>query len=364
MKNIAFVIHSLGSGGAERVVTTLANNLSHTYKVTIVTFIKSEPFYELNNNVRVQHCITDIEPSQNVFQSIRLNFKLYRRICQLAQEHSFDLLIGFMTQSNVLTVLCGKKIGVTTIISERNNPQLDITPKFWKALRRITYPWTDKLVVQTKPIADFYRPYIPKKKIEVIQNPIARSYTDHLRYAQKTSRENVILHVGRLCDQKGQEIAIKAFAELKLDNWELLLLGEGPKRKSYEELIAKLGLKDKIKLLGRMKNVSDYYLKSSIFVFPSRYEGFPNALTEAMYMGLPSISSDCPTGPSELIQNGQNGFLIPLDDISELHEKMAKLISDNQLRQELGENAHLSVKHLEEDNISNLWKGIIADSLK
>ena len=363
MKNIAFVIHSLGSGGAERVVTTLANNLSHVYNVTIVTFVKSEPFYPLDDNVRVCYCLPNIEPSQNVFQSLKLNFKLYKHICQYAQEHSFDLLIGFMTQANILTVLSGRKVGIPTIISERNNPKLDITSRFWRAMKRMVYPRTNALVVQTVPIADYYKPYIQNNKIKVIQNPIARSYTDQVRSSENVARENVILHVGRLCNQKGQELAIKAFAALELNNWELLLLGEGPKRKEYEELITRLGLVGKVRLLGRIKNVSDYYLKSSIFVFPSRYEGFPNALTEAMYMGMPCIAADCPTGPSELIQNGQNGFLIPVDDTSVLREKMEQLVSDDQLRKELGENAHLSVKHLEENNISNLWKGLIADSL-
>lgn len=363
MKNIAFVIHSLGSGGAERVVTTLANNLSYDYEVTIVTFVKSEPFYPLNDNVRVCYCLKNIKPSQNVFQSVSLNFKLYRHICQFAKEHSFDLLIGFMTQANVLTVLSSYKVGIPNIISERNNPKLDRTPRFWKILKRIAYPMTDALVVQTKPIADYYKPYIQNDKIKVIQNPIARSYTDQVRSSQNTASENVILHVGRLCNQKGQELAIKAFAELKLNDWELLLLGEGPKRKEYEDLITKLGLGDSVKLLGRIKNVSDYYVKSSIFVFPSRYEGFPNALTEAMYMGLPCVSADCPTGPSELIQDGKNGFLIPVDDILELRKKMAQLVSDSQLRQELGKNAHVSVKHLEENHISNLWKALISESL-
>lgn len=268
-----------------------------------------------------------------------------------------------MTQANVLTVLSGKKNGVPTIISERNNPQLDFTPKFWKILKKLVYPLTDKLVVQTNPIADFYKPYIPQKKIEVIQNPIAQLYTDRKSDTQKPPKENIILHVGRLSEQKGQEIAIKAFTELNLKNWELLLIGEGPKRKEYEELIELLGMQDKIKLLGRIKNVSHYYLKSSIFVFPSRYEGFPNALTEAMYMGLPCISANCPTGPSELIQSGHNGFLIPIDDICQLKEKIRQLTDNKQLREEVGENAHLSVKQLEEDNISNVWQNLIERAL-
>jgi len=359
MKNIAFVIHSLGSGGAERVVTTLANNLSRTHKVTIVTFIKTEPFYEISNDVNLLYCLEDIKPSQNIFQSIKLNFKLYRYISRFAKEKSFDLLIGFMTQANVLTVLSGKKYGIPTIISERNNPNLDYTPKFWKVLKKLVYPLTNKLVVQTNPIADFYKSHIPRRKIEVIQNPIAKSYTDHLKHAQKPSKKNIILHVGRLSEQKGQEIAIKAFAALNLNNWELLLIGEGPKRKEYEELIELLEMKDSIKLLGRIKNVSDYYLKSSIFVFPSRYEGFPNALTEAMYMGLPCISADCPTGPSELIQSGINGFLVPIDDVSQFKEKIWQLAANRQLREQVGESAHISVKKLEEDSICNVWQDLI-----
>ncbi|CAN0605851.1 unnamed protein product, partial [Ectocarpus sp. 12 AP-2014] len=148
---------------------------------------------------------------------------------------------------------------------------------------------------------------------------------------------------------KGQDIVIKAFSQINPSNWQLHLVGEGPKRKEYTNLINQLGMKDKILLTGRNNEISRYYLRSKIFVFPSRFEGFPNALTEAMYMGLPSISTDCPTGPSELIKDGMNGFLTPLNDINLFSEKIKELIDNTEMRDQMGRNAAKSVIHLEEN---------------
>jgi len=364
MKNIAFVIHSLNSGGAERVVSTLANNLSHHYNVTIITFVKIEPFYKLDNRVILQYCQDHIPPSQNIFQAIKSNIGLYNKISHFTKKSSVDLLIGFMTQANVLTILAGKINKVPVIISERNNPKLDYTPKLWKALKRIIYPLTNKLVVQTKPVEEYYKSHISNDKIEILPNPIAKSYTEVRFKKNGIKKENIILNVGRLSHQKGQEIAIRAFAQLNLEDWQLYLIGEGPRRKEYEQLIEKLDMSSNIKLLGRVKNVASYYLKSKLFVFPSRYEGFPNALTEAMYMGLPCVATACPNGPSELIRNNINGYLIPVDDIGQLKRRMIQLIGDDKMRDDIGKKAQVSVSYLEEENISNDWRDLINKALK
>ncbi|SKB46433.1 glycosyltransferase family 4 protein [Maribacter arcticus] len=362
-KNIAFVIYSLNSGGAERVVSTLANGLTKYYNVTIITFTDIPPFYELDEKVNVVYCFSNLQPSKNFIDSISTNYNLFKQLKVKSKALSIDLLIGFMTNTNILTVLAAKSLKIPVLISERINPKFSILPKLWSIMRRLTYPSANYLIIQTEPIKHYFEAFVKKDKLKILPNPISSVHREFKEKINLPIKENIVLSVGRLSNQKGHDIAIKAFTKLKPNNWELHIVGEGPKRKEYEELIIKLKMTDKIKLIGRDNNISNYYLKSKIFIFPSRFEGFPNALTEAMYMGLPSISTDCPTGPSELIDNDKNGYLIPVDDVENLTANLEILINNKSLRTKLGDNAALSVTHLEEDKVVEQWLKLISESL-
>ena len=353
-KNIAFLIYSLNSGGAERVVSTLSNGLCNNFNVTIITLINNKPFYQLKSNIKIISCQDKrIKSNNKLINSLLTNFQLYKNIKKICKNQSIDIIIGFMTESNVLAILTAKSINIPVIVSERNYPPCASLSKFWKAMRRITYPKTSILVVQTKPIFNFFNNYMNGEKIKILPNPISNTHIE-TKNNHNPSKENIILNVGSLTTQKGQEIAIKAFSKINPPNWQLHLVGEGPKRKEYASLIKELGMENKI---------SSYYLRARIFVFPSRFEGFPNALTEAMYMGLPSISTDCPTGPSELIEDGVNGFLTPIDDISIFAEKMEILINNESLRKKIGVKAEMKVEHLKESNVVNQWYNLILDTI-
>ncbi|CAN0586723.1 unnamed protein product, partial [Ectocarpus sp. 12 AP-2014] len=285
-KNIAFVIYSLNAGGAERVVSTLSNNLTTKFNITIITLVNSKPFYELNNNVNVVSCKENLEPSKSFIESLQTNYQLYQDIKRICKNLSIDLLIGFMTTTNILTILVSKSINIPVIVSERIYPKFSNLSTFWRLMRRFTYTKTNILVVQTKPIMQYFNSFIPKEKLRILANPISSKHS-FTKNNHQINRENIVLNVGRLTEQKGQEIAIRAFAKANPPNWQLHLVGEGPKKREYSKLISELGMDDKILLIGRNNQISEYYLKAKLFVFPSRFEGFPNALTEAMYMGLP-----------------------------------------------------------------------------
>lgn len=364
IKTIAFVIYSLNSGGAERVVSTLANALINKYSVTIITFTDITPFYPLNNKIKIVHLFNNLTPSKNVLDSIIINFKLYTKIKKTAKLLSIDLLIGFMTNTNILTILAAKSINRPVLISERNNPECSHLPKFWSTMRKFIYPSTNFLIIQTQPIKEYFEKFVKKDKLQILPNPISSSHQKHKLNSSKQEKYNIVLSVGRLSNQKGHDIAIKAFTKINPDNWELHIVGEGPKRNEYEKLIGNLKMTSKIKLIGRDNNISNYYIKSKIFVFTSRFEGFPNALTEAMYFGLPCISTNCPTGPSELIENGENGFLIDIDDSESLSKKLEKLIRDEKLRRILGSKAEKSVAYLNEEQVVSKWDKLISKTLE
>lgn len=359
-KSIAFVIGSLNSGGAERVVSTLSNELIKSYDVSIITFVDIPAFYKLDDRINVLPCFTKIKPSKNVFHALSTNYKLYKKISGYFKSKNIDVAIGFLTTSNVLAVLASRANNIPVVISERINPNATKKTFIWERLRKFTYPKANFVVIQTEIIKDFFSSWIESTKLVILPNPLSPDLKNQKKEAIK---ENIILNVGRLTDQKGQDVLINAFSNINPINWKLIIIGEGKNRPTYEKLIDTLNMKEKILLLGRKKNVSEYYTKSKIFAFPSRFEGFPNALIEAMHMGLPCISADCPTGPSELIEDAKNGFLIKVDDQKSLEVKMSKLINDETLRNTFSRLGEKTVAHFSIENVSKKWEEVILSAL-
>ena len=173
---------------------------------------------------------------------------------------------------------------------------------------------------------------------------------------QDVEKEKIIINVGRLVKEKGQMHLIRAFAKLEAsNNWKLVLLGDGYLRKDIEEIIQELKIEDRVFLAGAVKNVDEWLNRASLFVFPSISEGFPNALLEAMAIGLPVISFDCDAGPRDIIENNLNGILVNLGDEEDLYQQINSLINDEGKRKKLGEEA-LQVKYKYDlKNIANQY---------
>ncbi|SEL72016.1 GalNAc-alpha-(1-_4)-GalNAc-alpha-(1-_3)-diNAcBac-PP-undecaprenol alpha-1,4-N-acetyl-D-galactosaminyltransferase [Maribacter orientalis] len=359
---IAFLIPSLGSGGAERVITTLANNLTENYEVIIITFDNKQPFYKLNSQIKHHSCtnLTDIPPSNNTYKALKFNIKLLLEINRISKDEKIDIIISFLTIANILGILVAKFRKIPIIISERNNPNKELISNFWMQIRRKTYPSANYIVVQTQEIADFYITKIKNDVVKIIPNPIS---PDLEIMNSKETKENIILNVGRLSNQKGQEMLLKAFTRIESNGWKLVIAGEGENRVKLEKLIKKLQISDRVLLPGRIKDVSKLYNKAKIFAFSSNYEGFPNALIEAMHFRLPCVSTNCPTGPSELIINDINGFLIPVNNEIVMAEKLNILINDSALRESLGSKAAKTVKKYAIESISDRWKKLIESCL-
>ena len=360
-KTIAFVIHSLSSGGAERVVSTLSNELIKNYNVIIINFISNSPFYKLNKDIKVLYCNKDFKPSNNIWQALKLNYGFYQSVKGILKSEDIDVCIGFMTTANIITILAAKTLGKRVIISERIDPIYSKVSLIWRQLKRWIYPKSDYMVVQTEPIKKYYSRFISENKLVILPNPLSTDLTSKERRAEKI--ENTVLNVGRLTQQKGQDILIKAFAKVNPENWKLIIVGEGPNREVYQNLITNLQMEKKIFLKGKSKNISDYYNTARIFAFTSNFEGFPNALIEAMHMGLACISTNCPTGPSELIKNGENGFLIPVKNQEELENKLDVLFNNNEIIENFSTAAKESVQKFKVENVIKSWKNIIESAI-
>lgn len=358
---IAFVIPGLESGGAERVVSTLANELHNKYEISIITLWDVEPFYHLNKSVKHIKCTKRALISKNIFQAIKNNLYLLRKLNFIIKKNDFNLIIGFTSTANILTSIISKKNKIPCIISERSNPNIYTLNQLWRVLRNHSYKNVDYLVVQTKTNQSIFKKHTPINKVKVIPNPLSNEL---IKKKEKLSKKNIILNVGRLDKNKSQDLLIKAFSNVNNKNWQLVIVGDGIEKDNYINLVEKLGIKDQVLFTGNITNVFDYYNTSKIFAFTSKSEGFPNALVEAMYFNLPCISTDCPSGPSEVINDGQNGYLIPVNDQNSLELKLTVLMNSEKLRIQIGKNAHHTALSYEPKNIISQWETLINKALE
>ncbi|MDB9961272.1 glycosyltransferase family 4 protein [Oceanihabitans sp.] len=360
-KKIAFILPSLKAGGAERVVSTLSNQLINTFDVVIVVLYNCTPFYPLDKRVEIHFC-KEYSRTLSFTDSIRNHFDLMKRCKKYVKNAKADIIIGFTTTANIYSVLISKRIRLPSIISERIHPDYNIVNHFWNIIRKHIYPKSNALVVQTQEIMNYFLSFTDEKKVVIINNPLAEELV-----AQKNSvslKVNHIICVGRLDLQKNQELLIRAFSNIKRKDWKLLLIGEGQLRSHYEKLIIDLNIEEYIELVGNIQDISKYYNTAKIFVLPSNFEGFPNALIEAMSFGLACIATNCPSGPSEIIKDNENGFLIPVHDQMELENKLQLLIDNSELQKQFSLKAIESTAIFDAAYIADKWKELIYKVLK
>ena len=344
----AFLISSLNSGGAERVVSLLANELSLTNDIVIITLSKDEPFYKLNDSIRINQ-LGVLNSGTNPLKSIFSNLVLLYKITLLIRSFKIKSLICFMTTSNVLGIISGKMLSnIKVTISERANPKFKDVG-YWNFLRRKTYKLADRLVVQSEEISNYFKSIIDERKISIIPNPIK------IVDSNKNTKEKIILTVGRVDANKNQEQIIKSFSKVKQEEWKLIICGDGTLLSKLKELVIALNINDAVEFKGIVKNIEKQYERASIFAFSSLSEGFPNVLLEAMNYGCACISTDCPTGPSMLIKNNVNGFLIPLADENSYTNQLQNLIDDEKTRNIFVSNAKSSLEHYSLNKVAEQW---------
>ena len=345
---IAFLISSLNAGGAERVVSVLANELSLTNDIVIITLSKDEPFYKLNDSITVKQ-LGVLNSGTNPLKSIFSNLVLLYKITLLIRSFKIKSLICFMTTSNVLGIISGKMLSnIKVTISERANPKFEDVG-YWNFLRRKTYKLADRLVVQSEEISNYFKPFVDERKTSIIPNPI--KIVDF----NKNKKEKIILTVGRIDANKNQEQIIRSFSKVKQQGWKLIICGDGSLLSKLKDLVKALNINDAVEFKGRVKNIEKQYERASIFAFSSLSEGFPNVLLEAMNYGCACISTDCPTGPSILIKNNVNGFLIPLADENSYTNHLQNLIDDEKNRNLLVSNAKSGLENYSLNKVAEQW---------
>ncbi len=360
------IIHSLNSGGAERVISRMANYwVAKGWDVTLLTFEDDTeaPFYPLES--QVLHLPLGIaEYSPHPILGVWNNLASVRSLRAAIRTSKPDVVISFLDRTNVITLLATRGLNVPVLVSERNDPAMLSPGKIWNLLRQWTYPFADRIVVQTQRAGNFFSAKL-QNRIFVMPNPVSLPPATQSGATRLLGDRNLIA-VGRLVHQKGFDLLLQALAQLKdrYPEWTLSILGEGELRSQLESLRTELGLKDRVHLLGRVKNPHEFLDRADIFIMSSRFEGFPNALCEAMVCGLPVISTDCPNGPREIIRDGIDGILVPTEDVSALATAMERLMSNEQERKALAAAAPELATRFSLEKVMLMWESLINEVIQ
>jgi glycosyltransferase involved in cell wall biosynthesis len=283
-----------------------------------------------------------------------------RRMIRSARPHA---VIAFGTVPSIILPAVTAFSGVPLAIGgERGYPGAEGVPPLIRLLRRITFPRLDFIVCQTERTRNWFRAHMPLKdpQLVIIPNIVAApSASTESRRSQASSAN--ILCVGRLDEEKGFALALDIIAKVleRVPEATLTVVGEGPLHYLLEAKAAELGVATRVRFAGRTNDLTAYWTWADLFLLTSLHEGFPNALAEAMANGVAPVAFDCPTGPSELIESGVNGYLVPLSDIEAASARCIELLADPDKRSAFGERAREVPERFSASRIGELWRQLV-----
>lgn len=355
---ITLFIGSLYGGGAERVACNLANYLSNIgHTVNIITMAESKQSYGLSNKVCNIILLKNVERKNTIF-----NFIIrWNRLKTILKNNNTDCYVVLLPVTTIMLLLLKKKTNAPVIAAERVDPSQYSHLK--KKALKILAKRADKFIFQTNEIRNWYGSSVKNESAVVIPNAINPAF---IRPRYEGEREKIIVGVGRLTEQKNFSMLIDAFAELHKEflDYKLIIYGEGPLKSALEHQVELLGISESVLLPGNEKDIISKLEIASMFVLSSRFEGMPNALMEAMALGVPCVSTDCGGGGARfLIRNGENGLLIPNEDKDAMVEAMKKILSDEKYSEELSKNAHKIIEFLAPDIIYKKWEETIIEAM-
>lgn len=352
---VLFYISTIRGGGAARVMTNLANRfVRDTAQVVFVTNFTDINEYRLSKSVK-RFSIEDTESKRNVF------IKNIKRICALRRlicNENPDIVVSFMHENDVRAYLATRWVKTKLLLSVRNDPKAVYKSKMKGCLAKYIYRHCDGVVFQTEEAKDWFGRINGKSRI--IMNQVAEEFYN--TNTEEIVRKNIVT-TGKFMEQKNHKLLIDAYKMIESEtNEDLIIYGDGKLREQYQEYIKALGLEQRVLLPGNISNVAESIKDAKVFVMTSDYEGMPNSLMEAMALGLPCISTDCPCGgPRALIDHGKNGLLIQVGDTETLAQYIKELLKKSEWASQIGEEAQIKAKSFKPDMIYKQWKTFLEE---
>lgn len=368
-KKLSILIYSLACGGAERVVSILLNELKDKFDIILI-LMNDEIVYKIPKNQQIIY-LGNSDPDENgLLKFLKLPFLgfKYREICK---KNNIEISMSFMNRPNFINILA-KVFGnrIKTIISERSMPSLQhkngLQGFVNRKLIKFLYKKADIVIANSHGNRLDLKNNFFINNVLTINNPIENIPDKKISKNDKFT----FVTIGRLDKGKNHKLIIEAMKDLDAN---LYIIGDGELHKQLSIQIKKLKLEDKVFLLGQQSNVFNYLLKSDCFVFSSQHEGFPNVLLEALSCMLPIISTDCKSGPREILAPGTDinyqlknnveiceyGILIPINDIKKFNEMMSEIMNNKKLLNKYIKNSKKRVKDFEKDKIIYQYSKVI-----
>jgi glycosyltransferase involved in cell wall biosynthesis len=365
---IAFYINSLSQGGAERVVSILASYwAAKGHGVAVITAARSRDFYVMHP--AVQRLYLGAEGAPAFGSGLRANLRRVMELRGKLRAFRPDTAIAMMDTANVVLACAGLRLsGISRLGSERVYAPSAPMSQIWSLLRRWSYGFLDGIVVQSKDSASWVLNNTWARRAFIVPNPLSLPL---LRQEPVVAPSSVaaefqyrLIAVGRLERQKGFDLLLEAFARImsSTPEWALVIVGEGSQRKALELQVRSLGLAHRAFVVGNVGNIGDWYTYSDLFVLPSRFEGFPNALLEALGHGLPVVSFDCQTGPSEIVRHGVDGLLVEKENVDGLAAALVRMMEDRALRGACARRAGEAAERFSVGRVAGLWEMAIREA--
>lgn len=353
-RKIVLYIDMMERGGAQRVVANLVHYFSEQRISTVLVndfkLEDSKPQYTVDPVVKryyLRDCLNGNVLLKNIERIVHLR--------KIIKEEKPDVVLSFLGRPNERMLLATIGLRTKKIVSVRNDPNHEYSSRgFFKWFARNLFRLADGCVFQTEDAACYF-PQSVQKKSTIILNPVDLKF---FNIARSKHPQNIVT-VGRLEAQKNQELLIKAFAEISKDfpDENLIIYGEGSLKSELENLCRKLQIENKVKIPGNISDMEIALSNAKIFVLPSNYEGLPNALMEAMAVGIPCISTDCPCGGPKILAKKYNALqLIPVNDKNFLVAVLRTFLQESEVRERFSENAKARAESFRPEQILVQWK--------
>jgi glycosyltransferase involved in cell wall biosynthesis len=355
--HVVIALPGLGAGGTEHVVNVLANQwAARGWRVTVLTFEPPgpPPYYRFDPAVRIERLGLP-QAKRTLARAFVASARRVSRLRQALRTLGPDVTLSFLTRTNVMVLAASRGLGLSVVVSERNNPALQDVGPIWRFLRARLYPSAFGLVTMTNGALNYFSPAM-RRRSWVIPNPV-----DLPAVGRPRRGGHQLVAVGRLVPQKGFDLLLKAFAKTRHDfpQWRLVIWGEGADRVELEAERDRLGLQGCVEMPGITSRPGIWVETADAFVLSSRYEGWGIVLLEAMAAGLPVLSFDCQWGPREMVEDGKDGLLVENGKIDALAAGLIRLFGDEELRHRLGTAAAASAARFTPENVMRDWDQVI-----